>query len=541
MKNKIHVVYSSHLSDEENITFSNHIAETIGVEHYIHCYPNFNEYSLSEVYNLALKEYYDDIIEDNDSIFIFCHNDIIFDNKDWGKKLLYKFNNYSYDIIGVAGSTFMPNNGMWWHDRSKMVGIVNHEQVGKKWASEYSNKFIGIKSTIIVDGVFMAVNPDTIENRFDESYKGFHFYDIAFCFPNYLDGCNIGVVTDLRITHKSVGETNKEWEDNRKQFAEQYEDYLPLKHVSEHKLKVLLCCQFFKNYTGSEVSNYELGRELKKQGCDVTIISSVIGEPMFSKAKRAGIKVFSINNPPNFRQVQGSLTFFKNEMDFDIIHINHKPIGTNILGMYPNTPAVMHVRSEVIPDFEEPILNNNIKKYISIRETITDYIQTFGIEKDMIVEIDNPFDYKRFNTDYKAKEQETESVLFVGTLDHLRKNILFDLKDITKKDNRELWIIGVNSGGYLDKLLDESHVKYFGVQDKPEDYIKKCTFTAGIFKGRTTIEGFLCGKSGLIYEVDNQGNILSKEFHEVPNDIEKYRADNSAKKVIELYNEVLEI
>jgi hypothetical protein len=130
-------------------------------------------------------------------------------------------------------------------------------------------------------------------------------------------------------------------------------------------------------------------------------------------------------------------------------------------------------------------------------------------------------------------------VLFIGTLDHLRKNILFDLKEITKNENKELWIIGANSGGYVEQLLDD-HVKYFGVQDKPEKYIKRCTYTAGIFKGRTTIEGFLCGKGGLIYEVDKQGNILTKKFHEVPVDIEKYRSDNSAKKVIDLYNKVID-
>jgi glycosyltransferase involved in cell wall biosynthesis len=536
MKNKIKVVFSSHLTEKENEDFIKHITSTIGVEHNVHCYPNFNEYSLSEIYNKALLEHNND----DNTIFVFCHNDIIFDSKDWGKRLLYKFNNYDYDILGVAGSTFMPENGKWWHDRSKMVGIVKHQQLEQTWTSEYSPKFLGIKSTIMVDGLFMAVNPDTIIHNFDEEYKGFHFYDVAFCFPNYLDGCNIGVVCDLHITHKSIGETNQEWENRREKFAKDYAEWLPIKHVSESKLKVLITCQFFKNYTGSEVSNYELARELKNQGCDVSIIADTIGDPMYSKAKKAGIKVYSLTNPPNFKQVKGSLAFVKNEVDFDIIHINHKPIGSTVLQLYTNTPAVMHIRSEVIPVFEEPILNPFIKKYISIRQSITDYIKNFGVDGDKIVEIDNPFDYTRFNTDYKQRKQDKESVLFIGTLDHLRKNILLDLKEITKKDGRELWIIGANNGGYVNELLDD-HVKYYGVQDKPETYIKKCTFTAGIFKGRTTIEGFLCGKAGLIYEVDRAGTILSKKFHEVPDDVDKYRADNSAKKVIQLYNEVLDV
>lgn len=533
-KNKIRVVFSSHLGEVEDNLFVEHVKKTIGVPHEIHVYPNFGEKSLPEVYNQALNDY-----DDDESIFVFCHNDIRFETKGWGKNILYKFNKTDYDILGVAGSTFMPESGMWWQDRSKMLGIVNHEQASKVWSSEYSNPFTGVKPSIIVDGVFIAVNPENLIHQFDESYKGFHFYDVSFCFPNYLDGCNVGVVTDVRITHKSVGETNEQWEENRKQFAKQYQDSLPLKHVSEDKLRVLICCQFFKNYTGSEMSNYELGRELVNQGCDVTLIADQVGEPMLSKGKRAGIKVFSLADPPNFKRIQGTMAFVKNEIDFDIIHINHKPIGNSILQLYQNTPAVMHVRSEVIPVFEEPIVNPNIKRYISIRQSITDYIGTFDISNDMIVEIDNPFDYRRFNTDYKEHKTDKESVLFIGTLDHLRKNILFDLKEITKKDNRELWVIGANNGGYVDELLDD-HVKYFGVQDKPETFIKKCTFTAGIFKGRTTIEGYLCGKGGLIYEVDQEGNIVSKEFHQVPDDVDKYRSDNSARKVIDLYKEVIE-
>jgi glycosyltransferase involved in cell wall biosynthesis len=537
MKTKIKVVFSSHLSDEENESFKKHVIESCGIgkDCEVYCYKNFNEFSLSEVYNRALDE-----IDNTDSVFIFCHNDIEFNTEKWGKRLLHKFNNFDYQIIGVAGTTYMPETGRWWDDRSKMVGVVYHEQVGKKWSSEYSETFLGIRPVITIDGLFMCVDPDEITTQFDESFSGFHFYDLGFCFPNYLDGVNVGVITDIRITHKSIGETNQQWEENRKQFVDMYKDYLPMKHINEDKLRVLICCQFFQNYTGSEVSNYELGRELVNQGCDVTLISTVVGDPLYSKAKKAGIKVFSLTNPPNYFPHQNGLVFVKNEADFDIIHINHKPIGENILRMYQNTPAVMHVRSEVIPQFEEPIINPMIKRYISIRESITEYIKTFGVSEDKIVEIDNPFDYRRFNCDYKQPKTEKESVLFVGTLDHLRKNILFDLKEITKNDDRELWIIGANNGGYVDQLTDQEHVKYFGVQDKPEEYIKKCTYTAGIFKGRTTIEGFLCGKGGLIYEVDKEGNILSKEFYAVPDDVDKYRSDNSAKKVIELYNEVID-
>jgi glycosyltransferase involved in cell wall biosynthesis len=211
-----------------------------------------------------------------------------------------------------------------------------------------------------------------------------------------------------------------------------------------------------------------------------------------------------------------------------------------MLGLYPNTPAVMHVRSEVIPVFEEPIVNPVIKRYISIRDSITDYIRTFGIESDKIVTIDNPFDTQRFNTNYKPIKNAKEVVLFIGTLDHLRAKIIADLVEVTANNNQELQIIGADNGGYANLFSGFEHVKYLGVKSNVEEYLKKCDYTAGIFKGRTTIEGFLCGKPGWIYVVDNQGNIQNKTLQPVPTDLEKYSGKFSAEKVFSLYEEVIE-
>ena len=46
--------------------------------------------------------------------------------------------------------------------------------------------------------------------------------DLDFTFNNHLSGVKIGVVYDLKITHKSPGPTNEDWENNRKQFVEIY-------------------------------------------------------------------------------------------------------------------------------------------------------------------------------------------------------------------------------------------------------------------------------------------------------------------------------
>ena len=44
----------------------------------------------------------------------------------------------------------------------------------------------------------------------------------------YLDGFNIGVTTDIRILHESIGMTNDEWEKNRQLFVKKYKEDLPI-------------------------------------------------------------------------------------------------------------------------------------------------------------------------------------------------------------------------------------------------------------------------------------------------------------------------
>lgn len=184
-------------------------------------YSNQGEFSLSEIYNKGLNDTKFDLV-------VFIHHDIKFITDNWGRKLCKHFNrNPEYGIIGVAGTNNLVS-GMWWQDRSSMHGVVNHSNGVKTWTSRFSadqgNK---LKQMVVLDGVFIAADKTKIVHKFDEDFKGFHFYDLAFCFPNYLAGAMLGVCTDIRITHMSVGETNKEWEINKQQFEDKYKDYLP--------------------------------------------------------------------------------------------------------------------------------------------------------------------------------------------------------------------------------------------------------------------------------------------------------------------------
>ena len=49
----------------------------------------------------------------------------------------------------------------------------------------------------------------------------------------------------------------------------------------------------------------------------------------------------------------------------------------------------------------------------------------------------------------------------------------------------------------------------------------------------------MCGKPSWIYKVDSNGNILSKDRHEPPSDIEKYYTMNVAQQIKEEYIKIL--
>jgi GT2 family glycosyltransferase len=220
----ITVIYSTHKDFNYNDSFKKHLKNTIGVDDYeILEYYNYNEYSLSEIYNKGIKKAKYDII-------VCCHNDIKLEN-NWGKKLLLDFkNNPDYGIIGKAGSCYLPESGIYWEKMQQtMVGQVYHQPENqKKWLSKFSAKSLDIIPVITIDGLFISFDKTKIKHQFDESIGKFHFYDHGFCVPNYLDNIKIGVTSSFEIIHQSIGQPDQEFWVSKEKFIEKWGNKLPL-------------------------------------------------------------------------------------------------------------------------------------------------------------------------------------------------------------------------------------------------------------------------------------------------------------------------
>ena len=289
------------------------------------------------------------------------------------------------------------------------------------------------------------------------------------------------------------------------------------------KIKILIGCLLFREFTGSEMYVYELSKGLINLGYDVSVISPNIGGRLTDLAKKNGIKVYHTSKPPKYEF-------------FDIIHTQHYVISDFLVKLFPLTNKISTIHSEIISD-ENPYIHPSIIRYIAIRPEIKKYLEdNFKIPENKIDIIFNPIDEHKF---YPLNKDNKNYVLFVGSLEHLRKKPLFDLVEYTKQNNKELWIVGTNHSNYLTELTSNNHVKYFPSTYNVEDFIHECSETAGILLGRTTIEGWMCGKPGWIYNVDSDGNIKDKKLYEVPNDISKYYSSNVTNQIHLIYQNII--
>ncbi len=186
-------------------------------------YENDGVNSLTEIYNIGLKESKNDIV-------VFMHDDLILETPNMTPKIVKLFAKHpNYGIIGIAGTDNL-TSGMWWQNRQNMFGVVGHIHEGKRHVNHYSKGVFNdvLKDVVIVDGLFFMVRKSLLKKEFNEEFKGFHFYDISFCVENFLEEVKIGLTTKFGVTHKSVGATNKQWEKNKLFFEALYGYKLPL-------------------------------------------------------------------------------------------------------------------------------------------------------------------------------------------------------------------------------------------------------------------------------------------------------------------------
>lgn len=225
MDNKISVVVASRKTTEENKEFIEHIKETCGCDTHVYMIHNPGGVSISKVYADMM-----DNKEIDTNIIVFIHDDVEFLKKGWGKEIIRLFNeNKKFGIIGVAGSAQFDENAAWWNYEKK-YGQVLHRSEGKSWLTAFSPLLKkDLQEVVVIDGLFMAVHRERVTENFSREIDFFDFYDIYFCLANYLSKkTKIGVTTNIRMAHNSVGKLKDSWFKNREIIIEKFGKYFPI-------------------------------------------------------------------------------------------------------------------------------------------------------------------------------------------------------------------------------------------------------------------------------------------------------------------------
>jgi len=287
-------------------------------------------------------------------------------------------------------------------------------------------------------------------------------------------------------------------------------------------MKILIGCLFFRQYTGSELYCLYLAKELKRRGFDVTVAGMYIHLPITSEATFYGIKVVELS------QLTG-------DEQFDVIHCQHKPVTEHLCQLYPTTPKVMTIHS-IVYDLERPVKHDSIKHYVAIANHERDFIiSNYGIPAGKVSTIYNPVNSSKFN---KENTTEDNFVLLAGTVDYMRKQMIYDAAQWARDNGKRFVLIGYDHGDYLSDLRKSRDIIYYQPIPNIEMMVKSCHIACGLFIGRTTIEAWMCGKSVLSYKFNASGGIVSREVLAPPSDIDLYSSDRVAESLINIYNEI---
>ena len=137
----------------------------------------------------------------------------------------------SCERVGVenCGSAQFDERGAWWNYEKKF-GQVLHRHEGKSWLTAFSPLLDkDLQDVVIIDGLFMGVHRRRISENFSRELDGFDMYDVYLCLANFFDNkCKIGVTTNIRLAHNSIGALKDSWYKNREIINEKFGSKFPI-------------------------------------------------------------------------------------------------------------------------------------------------------------------------------------------------------------------------------------------------------------------------------------------------------------------------
>lgn len=285
--------------------------------------------------------------------------------------------------------------------------------------------------------------------------------------------------------------------------------------------------------SGQPLYCYELCRELKKQGHDVTMMSE-LHIPMGQRADRDGHKLVENLRAEGIECVEWNRDKAKG---FDLILMS-EPQSRILFDTCGDTTVFNIVHSEY--DCECPIeYHEQIKAYICIRPSIAAHIITqHNISPDLVKVIYNGVDRERFNHDEMGKKFQNQpglepewpyKIVAPCTLDKLREKFLNYLIDSASPE-RHVVLVGMDCGAELHSSpYVEIKPDTFNIEGEMAD----ANEVAGILLGRVNLEAWSLGIKSTIFDPET----LEHYTVEPPEDVDKkHNIKNVVKQILDLYS-----
>jgi tetratricopeptide (TPR) repeat protein len=161
-------------------------------------------------------------------VVVFAHDDVELVAPDFAARLLDRLE--TFDVVGIAGA-------------SRIVGPAwvaagppdIHGQVGYRAAADRIEVVVfGLAEPVrggiqALDGCFMAARREVLaEVPFDDqSFPGWHLYDVDFSLSAWLAGFGVAVCADLLVIHQSRGRYDAAWQQAANAFVAKHRAVLP--------------------------------------------------------------------------------------------------------------------------------------------------------------------------------------------------------------------------------------------------------------------------------------------------------------------------
>jgi hypothetical protein len=183
---------------------------------------------LAEAYNRGIERSTGDVI-------VFSHDDLEIVTADFATKLLAHLQ--VYDLVGLAGTSRLCSYSWLSAGHPYVFGQVSLEEP----SGGFVLTVFGAPAPVVgdiqaVDGLFIAVNRRVTERvRFDESFDGFHFYDLDFSATVHRSGLRLAVANEIHAVHQSVGRVGPDWSPQAEKFLIKWKPHLfPMSPRPQH-------------------------------------------------------------------------------------------------------------------------------------------------------------------------------------------------------------------------------------------------------------------------------------------------------------------